>query len=159
MHMAFCYKKIKKISRNKNISTNVGDEGGFAPSLASDEEAIEVLMSAITQAGFKPGKDISICLDVAANELKEPKVWYFLDLTKKYPIKSIEDPFQKMTGITWNYNTKNWFSIVGDDLFVTNAKRLKKGIKENVPILIKPNQIGTKRNTRLLGWPKTYLRQ
>ena len=148
MHMAFLViKKLKKYLENKNISTNVGDEGGFAPSLASDEEAIEVLMSAITQAGFKPGKDISICLDVAANELKEPKsVEYFLDLTKKYPIKSIEDPFSEDDWDNWKTITQKIDSqIVGDDLFVTNAKRLKKGIKEKSAnsILIKPNQIGT----------------
>ena len=104
-------------------------------------------MSAITQAGFKPGKDISICLDVAANELKEPKsVEYFLDLTKKYPIKSIEDPFSEDDWDNWKTITKKIDSqIVGDDLFVTNAKRLKKGIKEKSAnsILIKPNQIGT----------------
>ena len=148
MHMAFLViKKLKKYLENKNISTSVGDEGGFAPSLASDEEAIEVLMSAITQAGFKPGKDISICLDVAANELKEPKsVEYFLDLTKKYPIKSIEDPFSEDDWDNWKIITQKIDSqIVGDDLFVTNAKRLKKGIKEKSAnsILIKPNQIGT----------------
>jgi len=148
MYMAFLViKKLKKYLENKNLSTSVGDEGGFAPSLASDEEAIEVLMSAITQAGFKPGKDISICLDVAANELKEPKsVEYFLDLTKKYPIKSIEDPFSEDDWDNWKTITKKIDSqIVGDDLFVTNAKRLKKGIKEKSAnsILIKPNQIGT----------------
>ena len=108
MYMAFLViKKLKKYLENKNLSTSVGDEGGFAPSLASDEEAIEVLMSAITQAGFKPGKDISICLDVAANELKEPKsVEYFLDLTKKYPIKSIEDPFSEDDWDNWKTITK-----------------------------------------------------
>tara|TARA_B100000941_G_C28504148_1_gene556174 strand:- start:1073 stop:2287 length:1215 start_codon:yes stop_codon:yes gene_type:complete len=148
MHMAFLViKKLKKFLENKNISTSVGDEGGFAPSLASDEEAIEVLMSAITQAGFKPGKDISICLDVAANELKVPKsVEYFLDLTKKYPIKSIEDPFSEDDWNNWKTITQKIDTqIVGDDLFVTNAKRLEKGIKEKSAnsILIKPNQIGT----------------
>ena len=148
MHMAFLViKKLKKFLEDKNISTSVGDEGGFAPSLASDEEAIEVLMSAITQAGFKPGKDISICLDVAANELKVPKsVEYFLDLTKKYPIKSIEDPFSEDDWNNWKTITQKIDSqIVGDDLFVTNAKRLEKGIKEKSAnsILIKPNQIGT----------------
>ena len=79
--------------------TNVGDEGGFAPSLDSDEEAIEIIMKSISSAGLRPGKDISICLDVAANELNEPKnVEYFLDLTKKYPIKSLKGlkKFQKV---------------------------------------------------------------
>ena len=79
----FSYSKFKKIFRRKKISTSVGDEGGFAPSLVSDEEAIEIIMKSISSAGFKPGKDISICLDVAANELNEPKnVEYFLDLQK-----------------------------------------------------------------------------
>ena len=132
---------------DKKISTSVGDEGGFAPSLDSDEEAIEVIMKSISSAGFKPGKDISICLDVAGNELKTPKsVEYFVDLSKKYPIKSIEDPFSEDDWNNWNKLTdKVDIQIVGDDLFVTNKKKLEKGIKEKSAnsILIKPNQIGT----------------
>ena len=104
-------------------------------------------MKSITSAGFKPGKDISICLDVAANELNKPKsVEYFLNITKKFPIKSIEDPFSEDDWDNWKKLTQEIDTqIVGDDLFVTNKKRLAKGIKEKSAnsILIKPNQIGT----------------
>ena len=148
--MQMCFLVIQDLKKNledKNISTSVGDEGGFAPSLGSDEEAIELIMKSISSSGFKPGKDISICLDVAANELKKPKnVEYFLNITKKYPIKSIEDPFSEDDWENWKQLTqKTNTQIVGDDLFVTNKNRLKKGIKEKSAnsILIKPNQIGT----------------
>ena len=148
MQMSFLViQNLKKSLEDKKISTSVGDEGGFAPSLDSDEEAIEVIMKSISSAGFQAGKDISICLDVAANELKKPKsIEYFLDLSKKYPIKSIEDPFSEDDWVSWNKLTqKIGIQIVGDDLFVTNKKRLDKGIKEKSAnsILIKPNQIGT----------------
>ncbi len=148
MQMSFLViQNLKKDLEGKKISTSVGDEGGFAPSLGSDEEAIEVIINSISASGFKPGKDISICLDVAANELKVPKdVQYFLDLVKKYPIKSIEDPFSEDDWDNWkNLTEKIKAQIVGDDLFVTNKKRLEKGIKEKSAntILIKPNQIGT----------------
>ena len=148
MQMSFLViQNLKKNLEDKKISTSVGDEGGFAPSLDSDEEAIEVIMKSISSAGFKPGKDISICLDVAGNELKTPKsVEYFVDLSKKYPIKSIEDPFSEDDWNNWNKLTdKVDIQIVGDDLFVTNKKKLEKGIKEKSAnsILIKPNQIGT----------------
>ena len=148
MQMSFLViQNLKKELEDKKISTSVGDEGGFAPSLDSDEEAIEVIMKSISSAGFQAGKDISICLDVAANELKKPKsVEYFLELSKKYPIKSIEDPFSEDDWVSWNKLTqKIGIQIVGDDLFVTNKKRLDKGIKEKSAnsILIKPNQIGT----------------
>ena len=148
MQMSFLViQNLKKYLEGKKISTSVGDEGGFAPSLDSDEEAIEIIMKSISSAGLRPGKDISICLDVAANELNEPKnVEYFLDLTKKYPIKSIEDPFAEDDWDNWKKLTqKIKCQIVGDDLFVTNKKRLEKGIKEKSAnsILIKPNQIGT----------------
>ena len=148
MQMSFLViQNLKKELEDKKISTSVGDEGGFAPSLQSDEEAIEIIMESISSAGFKPGKDISICLDVAANELTTPKsVDYFLQLSKKYPIKSIEDPFSEDDWDNWNKLTqKIGIQIVGDDLFVTNKKRLEKGIKEKSAnsILIKPNQIGT----------------
>ena len=138
---------LKKNLEKKKISTNVGDEGGFAPSLKSDEEAIELIINSIEVAGFQPGKDVSICLDIAANELKKPKsVDYYLDLINKYPIKSIEDPFSeddwKSCG---KLTSKTNIQIVGDDLFATNIKRLNKGIqnKSANAILIKPNQIGT----------------
>ncbi len=148
MQMSFLViQNLKKYLEGKKISTSVGDEGGFAPSLDSDEEAIEIIMKSISSAGLRPGKDISICLDVAANELNEPKnVEYFLDLTNKYPIKSIEDPFAEDDWDNWKKLTqKIKCQIVGDDLFVTNKKRLEKGIKEKSAnsILIKPNQIGT----------------
>jgi len=155
--------KLKSIINSKNLSTTVGDEGGFAPSLNNNEAAIEFILEAISKAGFQPGKDISICLDVAANELFKDKKYainspqyissnktidYYLDLIKKYPIKSIEDPFFEEDWDSWINFTKlinKDFQIVGDDLFVTNTKRLSKGIKENAAnaILIKPNQIGT----------------
>ena len=138
---------LKKLLEKKNLSTNVGDEGGFAPSLTSDEEAIEIIIESIELAGLKPGKDISICLDVAANELLKPKKnEYYLELLKKYPITSIEDPFSEDDWSSWkNLTEKTKIQIVGDDLFVTNKKRLEKGIKNKSAnaILIKPNQIGT----------------
>jgi len=158
--------KLKSLINNKNLSTTVGDEGGFAPSLNTNEKAIELIMEAIEKAGFKPGIDISICLDIASNELhKDGKysvqslkfenakstIDYYLKLIDKYPIKSIEDPFSEDDWDSWasfmrflklnKINTQ----IVGDDLFVTNKKRLNRGIKEETAnaILIKPNQIGT----------------
>ena len=126
---------------------NVGDEGGFAPNLKNTEEAINLIISAIEKSGFKPGEDISICLDVAANELNEEKTTdYYSQLIKRYPIKSIEDPFTEDNWESWKILTKNTnIQIVGDDLFATNIKRLEKGIKERSAnaILIKLNQIGT----------------
>ena len=128
-------------------STNVGDEGGFAPNLQSDEEAIKIIIKAIEKSGFKPGEDISICLDIAANELKQPKtIDYYSELIRKYPIKSIEDPFAEDDWESWKKLTSNTkIQIVGDDLFATNVKRLKKGIEEKSAnaILVKLNQIGT----------------
>jgi len=128
-------------------STNVGDEGGFAPNLQSDEEAIKIIIKAIEKSGFKPGEDISICLDIAANELKEPKaIDYYSELIRKYPIKSIEDPFSEDDWESWKKLTSSTkIQIVGDDLFATNVKRLKKGIEEKSAnaILVKLNQIGT----------------
>jgi len=127
--------------------TNVGDEGGFAPNLQSNEEAIKIIIKAIEKSGFKPGEDISICLDVAANELNEAKtIDYYSELIKKYPIKSIEDPFAEDDWESWKKLTKNTnIQIVGDDLFATNIKRLKRGIEEKSAnaILVKLNQIGT----------------
>ena len=128
-------------------TTNVGDEGGFAPNLDSNEEAIKIIMRAIDKSGFIPGQDVSICLDVAANELDEKKtISYYSELTKKYPIKSIEDPFTENDWESWkNFTKKTNIQIVGDDLFVTNIKRLQRGIKEKSAnaILVKLNQIGT----------------
>jgi len=128
-------------------NTNVGDEGGFAPNLDNNEEAIKLIMQAIKKSGFRPGEDISICLDVAANELNKPKTQdYYSELIKKYPIKSIEDPFSEDDWESWKKITKSInIQIVGDDLFATNIKRLTKGIEGKVAnaILVKLNQIGT----------------
>ena len=128
-------------------TTNVGDEGGFAPNLQSTEEAIKLIIQAIEKSGFNPGEDISICLDVAANELNEAKtIDYYSELIKKYPITSIEDPFAEDDWESWKKLTKiTDIQIVGDDLFATNIKRLKRGIEEKSAnaILIKLNQIGT----------------
>tara|TARA_A100001011_G_C14301367_1_gene840934 strand:+ start:867 stop:2069 length:1203 start_codon:yes stop_codon:yes gene_type:complete len=128
-------------------SSNVGDEGGFAPNLKNNEEAIEMIIKAIEKSGFKAGDDISICLDIAANELKTPKtIEYYTQLIKKYPIKSIEDPFAEDDWESWKALTKNSnIQIVGDDHFATNPIRLQKGIKEKSAnaILVKLNQIGT----------------
>ena len=126
---------------------NVGDEGGFAPNLQNTEEAIKLIIQAIEKSGFNPGEDISICLDVAANELNEAKtIDYYSELIKKYPITSIEDPFAEDDWESWKKLTKiTDIQIVGDDLFATNIKRLKRGIEEKSAnaILVKLNQIGT----------------
>ena len=162
-----CYlviQNLKKLLKSKKMLTNVGDEGGFAPSINTNEEALELIVNAIEKSKLKPGEDIVICLDVAANELKNEKgeysiktknftsvednINYYKKLTSNYPIKSIEDPFAEEDWESWKRITKeigNNVQIVGDDLFVTNKKRLEKGIKESSAncILIKPNQIGT----------------
>jgi enolase len=155
---------LKKILSEKGLATTVGDEGGFAPKLGSNEKALELVMEAIVKAGYKPGKDIGIALDVAAAELyKDGK--YNLEIegktltatemidmyeawSKKYPIISIEDGLGEDDWEGYKEFTKRLgkkIQIVGDDLFVTNIKRLKQGIDENVgnSILIKLNQIGT----------------
>ncbi len=157
---------LKNILDRRKLSTTVGDEGGFAPSLDKNEDAIDLILESIEKSGFKPGEDISICLDVAANELYKDKKYsifsskfvepkhamnYYLDLINNYPIKSIEDPFSEDDWSSWNNfmsflkdNNKKT-QIVGDDLFATNKNRLKKGIHEKSAnaILIKLNQIGT----------------
>ena len=158
------YASLKKILHNKGLSTAVGDEGGFAPNLASDEQALDLLTEAIISAGYKPGEDIKIALDAAASEWYksgeyiQPKsrkkmtsdelICYFEKLVDKYPIFSIEDPlaeddFDGFRKITEKLGNK--VQLVGDDLFVTNSERLQKGIETKAAnaILIKPNQIGT----------------
>ena len=155
--------RLKELLVKKNLSSSVGDEGGFAPSLDSDESAIELILSAIHNAGFKAGEDVIICLDVASNELYEKNKYkilddkllssdemidFYYDITKKYPILSIEDPIFEDDWDTWSKLNKKLGSkiqIVGDDLFVTNIKRLKKGVEKKSAnaILIKLNQIGT----------------
>ena len=155
---------LKKLLKSKKMLTNVGDEGGFAPSINTNEEALELIVQAIEKSDLKPGNDIVICLDVAANELINDKgeysiqsktftsvvdvLNYYQKLTSKYPIKSIEDPFAEDDWESWKKMTNilgKKIQIVGDDLFVTNTKRLKKGILEKSAnsILVKPNQIGT----------------
>ena len=155
---------LKKLLKSKKMLTNVGDEGGFAPSINTNEEALELIVEAIEKSDLKPGNDIVICLDVAANELINDKgeysiqsktftsvvdvLNYYQKLTSKYPIKSIEDPFAEDDWESWKKMTNilgKKIQIVGDDLFVTNTKRLKKGILEKSAnsILVKPNQIGT----------------
>ena len=128
-------------------NTNVGDEGGFAPNLKNTEEAIKLICKAIEKSGFKPGEEVSICLDVAANELEKPiSLNDYSELIKKYPIKSIEDPFKEDEWSSWKKLTNETnIQIVGDDLFATNLKRLKKGIEEKSAnaVLVKLNQIGT----------------
>ena len=162
-----CYlviQNLKILLKSKKMLTNVGDEGGFAPSINTNEEALELIVNSIEKSNLKPGKDIVICLDVAANELVNAKgqysiqsknftsvddvINYYKKLTSSYPIKSIEDPFAEDDWKSWKKITNEIgksVQIVGDDLFVTNAKRLDKGIKEKSAncILIKPNQIGT----------------
>ena len=155
---------LKKILKSKNLLINVGDEGGFAPLIKSNEEALNLIVDAIDAANLKPGLDVSICLDVAANELIDNNgayaiqsdsyekvdnvIKYYEKITSDYPIKSIEDPFGEEDWQSWKKLTekigKN-VQIVGDDLFVTNVKRLNKGIEQKSAnsVLIKANQIGT----------------
>ncbi len=162
-----CYvviQNLKKLLKSNKMLTNVGDEGGFAPLINTNEQALDFIVSAIEKSNLKPGKDIVICLDVAANELinekgeysiqsksftsVEDNINYYKKLTSIYPIKSIEDPFAEEDWESWKKITNEIgkkVQIVGDDLFVTNTKRLNKGIKEKSAncILVKPNQIGT----------------
>jgi enolase len=155
---------LKSILKNKKLSTNVGDEGGFAPNLRSNNEAIELVLLAIEKAGYVVGDDISICLDAAASEFynKDTKlyhidshqlnsmemVYFWSQLVSKYPIVSIEDGLDEDDWMGWkalNSAIGDNIQLVGDDLFVTNKIRLQKGIDQNVAnaILIKLNQIGT----------------
>jgi len=157
---------LKAVLKDKGHSTNVGDEGGFAPNLKSNDEAIEVVLEAIEKAGYKPGKDIFIALDPAASEFydKEKKIYHFestnedlsssdmvnywRNWSEKYPILSIEDGLDEDDWAGWKELTESIgdsVQLVGDDLFVTNVKRLQKGIEQSVgnSILIKVNQIGT----------------
>lgn len=164
------YHNLKKVLKNKGYSVAVGDEGGFAPNLKSEEEALDVIIEAIQKAGYKPGTDIAIALDVASTEMfdeakktgkngylfwktgmfktSDEMIEYLESLVRKYPIISIEDGLAEEDWEAWRKLTErlgNKIQLVGDDLFVTNTERLKKGIKNKVAnsILIKPNQIGT----------------
>jgi enolase len=158
---------LKKVLKDKGLSTNVGDEGGFAPNIASNEEAIGYVLKAIESAGYKPGEDIYIAMDAAATEFYDEKsklyhfhksdgrklsademVDYWKTWVKKYPIVSIEDGLAEDDWDGWAKLTKaigHKIQLVGDDIFVTNTKRLAKGIIEGVAnsILVKVNQIGT----------------
>lgn len=158
---------LKSVLKSKGYSTNVGDEGGFAPNINSNEEAIEIVLEAIKKAGYKPGEDIAIAMDAATSELwdeakqlyvfkKSDKrefdsngmIAFWKDWCNKYPILSIEDGLHEDDWSGWSNMTKELGSkvqIVGDDLFVTNTDRLQKGIDTDAAnsILIKVNQIGT----------------
>ncbi|GKX29150.1 enolase [Vallitalea longa] len=166
------YHNLKKVLKEKGLATSIGDEGGFAPDLATSEEVIQIIMDAIERAGYKPGDDIRIALDVAASELynketgkyhfpgeskmkgeevirtAEELVDYYEDLINKFPIISIEDGLDEEDWEGWELLTERVgerIQLVGDDLFVTNTDRLSKGIELGVAnsILIKVNQIGT----------------
>lgn len=161
------FHELKKVLKDKNYSTNVGDEGGFAPNIQSNEEAIETVLKAIEKAGFKPGHDVSIAIDAANSELWKEKdkkyhfhksdgkkmnseelVAYWVSWCNKYPIISIEDGMAEDDWKGWAMLTQALGSkvqLVGDDLFVTNVTRLEKGIKDNIAngLLVKVNQIGT----------------
>jgi enolase len=157
---------LKQILKKKGLSTNVGDEGGFAPNISSNEQAIEILLEAIKASGYKAGKDLFIALDVASSEFYDKKtkkynlagegklftsdklVDFYVSLCKKYPIISIEDGLDQDDWDGWKLLTDKLGSkvqLVGDDLFVTNTKRLQQGIDKGIAnsILIKVNQIGT----------------
>lgn len=158
------FHNLKKVLKEKGYNTNVGDEGGFAPNLSSNKEALDYVIDAINKAGYKPGVDVFIALDVAASEFynketdtyhlegkditREEFLSYYDELINNYPIISIEDPFDEndydgFKSITQKYGDK--IQIAGDDLFVTNEKLLRIGIEEKLAnaILIKFNQIGT----------------
>lgn len=158
------YHNLKKVLADRNLATAVGDEGGFAPNLASNEEALKIIIEAIEKAGYKPGEQIMLGLDVAATELfKDGKyhlagegvvktsaemVEYYSQLVEKYPIISIEDGMSEDDWDGWKLLTDRLSSktqLVGDDLFVTNVERLSQGIvaKTANSILVKVNQIGT----------------
>ncbi len=164
------YHTLKKVLKQKGYSTAVGDEGGFAPNLEEDVQAIELIIESIQKAGYIPGVDVSIALDIASTEMyeeakkigkdgyyfwkkdifktKEEMIDYLVNLVRTYPIISIEDGLAEEDWESWKLLTEKIgkdVQLVGDDLFVTNVKRLQKGIKNKVAnsILIKPNQIGT----------------
>ena len=157
---------LKEVLKAKGLNTGVGDEGGYAPKLKSNEEAIQLVIKAIKQAGYKPGVDIYIALDVAASEFYDPEtklynlksdnktltykelVSYYESICTKHPIISIEDGLAEDDFEGWKYLTTRLghrIQLVGDDLFVTNTERIKEGIEQNIAnsVLIKINQIGT----------------
>ena len=164
------YHTLKKVLKEKGYSVAVGDEGGFAPNLENEEQALDIIVEAIKKAGYEPGKDIMLALDIASTEMydeakkinkngyyfwktqefkeKNEMIEYIISLCEKYPIYSVEDGLAEEDWESWKVLTSklgNKVQLVGDDLFVTNPKRLKRGIEENAAnsILIKLNQIGT----------------
>ena len=158
------YHNLKRVLKGRGLNTNVGDEGGFAPSLASNKQAVELILLAIEKAGYKPGKDCFIALDPASSEFyrdgkyvlaregvslsSEEMVDYYADWVSSYPIISIEDGMAEDDWDGWrllNRRLGNKVQLVGDDLYVTNVDRLKRGITQMASnsILIKLNQIGT----------------
>ena len=164
------YQTLKKVLKEKGLNVGVGDEGGFAPNLENEEMALDVIIEAIKKAGYVPGKDIVLALDIASTEMKdeakkigkdgyyfwktnilktdEEMIDYLIDLCDKYPIASIEDGLAEEDWEGWQTLTQKLgdkIQLVGDDIFVTNMSRLRRGIDKKVAnaILIKPNQIGT----------------
>ncbi len=156
------YHALKSVLKQRGLATSVGDEGGFAPNLESNRAALDLILEAITKAGFKPGTDIALAMDVAATEFHEngqykfegslrssgEMIAYYTDLVNSYPIVSIEDPLNEEDWAGWAEMTNvlgSRIQIVGDDLFVTNPERLAKGIAANTAnaLLVKVNQIGT----------------
>ena len=164
------YHTLKKVLKEKGYSVGVGDEGGFAPNLKNEEEALDVIIEAIKKAGYQPEKDVMLALDIASTEMyeeakkigkdgyyfwkteqfktKDEMVQYIIDLCEKYPILSVEDGLAEEDWESWETLTKaigDNVQLVGDDLFVTNKSRLRRGIEKEVAnaILIKPNQIGS----------------
>ncbi|MDZ7291290.1 MAG: phosphopyruvate hydratase [candidate division KSB1 bacterium] len=160
------FHNLKSVLKKKGYNTAVGDEGGFAPDLKSNEEALQVIMQAIEAAGYKPGQDVFIALDPAASEFynkqtgkyelksenrslsSEEMIEYYANLAAKYPIVSFEDGLAEDDWAGWKKFTERYgrtFQLVGDDLFVTNTRRLQQGINQGVcnSILVKVNQIGT----------------
>ncbi len=174
------YQALKKVLKDRGLNTNVGDEGGFAPALSSNNQAVEAVLAAIEKAGYKPGKDCFIALDPAASEFyknkkyilaregvsltSEEMVEYYVKWVSQYPIISIEDGMAEDDWAGWQLMTEKLGDkvlLVGDDLYVTNVNRLSKGLrlKASNAILIKPNQIGTLTETiaavemaQLAGW-------
>jgi len=158
------FQSLKSLLKQKGLSTNVGDEGGFAPDLQANEQAIELILTAIQEAGFKAGRDIGLALDLASNEFYQQEQYqlasedkafgveewieYLENWVRQFPIISLEDPMAENDWQGWKALTKTLgekVQIVGDDVFVTNPSLLIKGIRESAAnaILIKPNQIGT----------------
>ena len=156
------YHSLKSVLKKQGLATSIGDEGGFAPNLASNRAALDLILEAVEKAGFKPGKEIALAMDVAATEFHEKGIYnfegkkltsdemitYYAELVNAYPLVSIEDPLDEDDWDGWKKMTSQLGSkiqIVGDDLFVTNPERLSKGIENQTAnaLLVKVNQIGT----------------